>query len=226
MSEATINVNLKPCRSNCARFAESGSGYGLRHGEHFAGCPGIPVPIPCPVPRSVEFTVRLGECIDAGRIPGSQVPRACAPDGHHHDDCPARPIRVTCTILGETWEDSQVAVCELGINELQTYSGNDDALYAACRARWALVKALMLGQPIPTMREAMLTLVHQRDVVFSALCEMVPHHVARNAAANRAGKAAGLDGLWYSEVVDQDSEPAFLLKEYVARMVRQIEEPS
>lgn len=57
MTTPTINVNLKPC--DCFRQHV----VGMQHlHAHSDDCHGAPTLIPCPLPRSVTFEVRLGEC--------------------------------------------------------------------------------------------------------------------------------------------------------------------
>lgn len=105
MSE--INVNLKPCRCVGPRDERK---------THWDGCAGAPVVILCPIPHTVEFEVALGEC-------------ACPPrnfdvmrnyDGHVSPTCPARPIRVTCSIGGDgTWAGSEVTEVENKIENVR-----------------------------------------------------------------------------------------------------------
>lgn len=177
----TTNVNQKPCASWCPVTHVFGE---TTHDTH---CPGKPVPIPCPIPPSVTFTVRLGEC-----GPG------CTPvhtkDGSsakvHALDCPVRPIRVSCSISGKTWEESD-AVDPEGVGEDGRLVGFTFAspVHAACGARWALVKALVLGR----MRGGVLNpplgpveLFARRDAVFAALARLTraeeEYYEARDAA--------------------------------------------
>lgn len=151
----TINVNLKPCDSGC-QTQRPGS-------KCYAHCAAAPVLIPCPLPRSVNFEVRLGGCYLAGS------PLKCTLDAEEHRvGCPARPVKISCSIAGETWEGSKPI----------TFTMPDDseaptAVADACRERWALVRALVLGQsPAPIVGLANVTLLSQRDEVFAALCDM------------------------------------------------------
>jgi hypothetical protein len=95
MNTPAINVNVNAL---ClCRFPEWGR-------PHAQDCPGAPGLIPCPIPRSFTFWVVLGECSGCG------LSQSRSRDGfvRHDTDCPARPIRVSCPISGETWEESEV----------------------------------------------------------------------------------------------------------------------
>jgi hypothetical protein len=157
--QPTINVNL----DTCARFEHCEDGY------HDPVCPkSKPVLIPCPIPRTVEFQVTLGECT------------VCPPNREgvgHFASCAAYPVKVVCSIYGKTWAESEV-------NDMECHRGTHDAHVCAtegldvlqvARARWALVKALVLGH---TDLSALLTgpkaleLLAQRNAVFAALAGM------------------------------------------------------
>lgn len=164
----SINVTLKPCP--VARAHEHLTVDAL-HGA--AGCPAAPVLIPCPIPRSVTFSVALGECV------GESGACRVRPGEPHHSlsACPARPIRVSCSISGKTWEESAVVDADFADGR----SGSP--ALALCDDRWALVKALVLGMyPTCGNEEVPRTLVKQRDAVFAALADMVrAEQDARNA---------------------------------------------
>lgn len=149
-----VNVNLKSC--DCG------------HRQYLAGdvgpvyCVCDRIPIPCPIPRTVEMTVRLGKC-------------TCTTHGivmvreRHVSTCPARTIRVTCSIRGDSWETSEVDPTH-GLNP------HGAAAMMVCRARWEVVKALVTGVHPDFDGGAWtgptLPLFRQRDAVFAALAKM------------------------------------------------------
>lgn len=203
----TINVNLKPCSPACLvpSWARPGTP------PHATGCPGTPVLIPCPIPRTVEMTVRLAECT-CGERHGWIGPG-------HFDDCPARPIRITCSIGGETWEGSEVVSCEASIPG-DHYPAR---MMDPCRERWTLVKALVLGQRAsdytgwcgPSLR-SFAALFAQRDAVFAALADMAQYetkHAARKAELPEGIRPVRPD-------VAPESHEA--LWRYVQRLVEQV----
>lgn len=201
---SSINVNLGQC--DC----HAGINVGPSKGDcPLESCPGKPIPIPCPIPRSVTFTVTLGVC--------SETCRQYMPNGQHTANCPGKPIRVSCDISGETWAGSEVR----SIEPERGHGAEGPHLFAICRARWAGVQALVTGQHGCCAQHMPDHLREQRDAVFAALADMARLHVARNSAANRAVKAAGLD-YPYSEALDEDSEPALVLEEYVDRLIRRV----
>lgn len=142
-----INVNL----TYCAMCRD-----GDHSSEQTAQCYGAPVLVCCPIPRSVTFSVALGRCI-------------C--EQAHSKVCPVRPAKVSCSITGETWEESEVTGVELEspYAKERTAQGVIDTFGQICRARWTLVKMLLLnGLPSDTHGD----LVPQRDTVFAALADM------------------------------------------------------
>lgn len=158
----TINVNLKACSSS-----------GPAH-MHLVPCGGAPILIPCPIQRSITFEVALGECA-CGAVEASirssreasLFGMACLPG------CPARPIKVVCSITGETWEESEVDDVEVRSVSLSREDGV--RMVAICRERWALVKAMVLGEAygnMPAMARVTLDIFVQRDTVFAALADM------------------------------------------------------
>jgi hypothetical protein len=133
---------------------------------------GPAVNIPCHIPPSFTAEVVLGECTAGCASPSNA--RALKERGEaHHQWCPARPIRVTCSIVSVdgSWEKSEVVSIETG--DLTTEQRL--AAMACCRERWALAKALALGH---TDLSALLTgpraveFLAQRDAVFAALADM------------------------------------------------------
>jgi hypothetical protein len=210
----TINVNLKPCT-----FALPHS-----HGEAPYICGGPEVLLPCPIQRSVTFTVQLGECIgcERGRL-----------DGQHFSNCPARPIRVACSIGGETWAGSEVVDVDLPDSESYPQPAGWRAIFlVAARDRWALVKALVTGSdcaafrathsPIPWTRIS--PLVTQRDAVFAALADMARMERAYYDAAQAIHKA--LPSVYVSsdmQVCDPEDAPSSRwLSSYVEFLVEQV----
>jgi hypothetical protein len=167
--------------------------------------------------RSVALMVRLGEC--SGRCTGMlwQSPPI------HGAACPARPIRVSCSIFGKTWEESEVADVEkqgpINAYQLPTELERTLAL-AASRGRWALVKALVLGH---SELSALLTgptacaMLAQRDAVFAALCEMVRAEEAHAAAWSDALKAMGV-----TYGMDPERKSAWVLSDYMKHLVDQV----
>jgi hypothetical protein len=171
----TINVNHYVCK--CAASVDGG--------EHHKACPGKPIPLPCPIPRSVTFTVTLGECECAARYNAS---RPELPLGHLLQ-CPARPIRVACSIGGKTWEDSHVTDAEApGIH------GRTSELIQRAGERWEIIfKALVLGvrpdYDIGHWTGPMLPLFEQRDAVFAALADMARAETAAMQAQQKVDEA-------------------------------------
>ena len=162
---ATINVNLKPCHCPHAKFNK----------RHWEDCPaGDPVLIPCPIPPSFDAVVSLGEC--------HQTLLGCE-GSTHNPHCKGRPIRVTCSIGGDgTWAGSEVRA--LSGHPSTVIGAARDALFAACRERWALVKALVTGGRWEkhAVTELPAALVAQRDSVFAALADMARAEKACHAA--------------------------------------------
>lgn len=144
---------------------------------HQQTCAARHVLIPCPMPRSVTFTVRLGMCTCADHPePGDEPP--------HLSGCPARPIRVSLSISGKTWKESRVDDFDLADTGIYP----NDALRTACRERWEFVKALVAGErmivttgnwPPGSEQER---LVQQRDAVFAALADMARAEKAHSEA--------------------------------------------
>lgn len=205
----TINVNLKPCIEECQHTAPGGTHYGF--------CTAAPVLIPCPIPRNVTVTVTLGECT-CGNVLGVRLQR-----GGHWEGCPARPIRVACSIGGKAWEESEVASIDappqLGLDHLR--------LEARCRDRWALITALLLGadggqfmlsEAWAERWAAVAPLFAQRDTVFAALTDMARAEEALGSAAQRCTDAIDGDGFISAAV---EASPEFLAA-YVKHLLAQV----
>lgn len=239
----TVNVNIKPC--NCMRgcaavsplgrpcagiYAHTGkhyasdideqwsqliSGEGARHHE---SCPkSAPVLIACPIPRSVTFTVRLGECsCRASMLAGAKV--------QHRDYCPARPIRVSCSISGKTWEESEVMDVDGPVEQTIPIP----YVTRLCRERWALVKALVLGLP-RTFDTAQWTptvspFFEQRDAVYAALSDMALAEDAAFKAQDHIHSAIHdpLPLEPYHNELPEDRPSARMLERYVAHLIEQV----
>lgn len=210
---ATLNVNLAPCDCSHRR--------GLSD-QCLSDCASAPVFIPCPIPRSVEFTVTLGECTcqdgrfrQGGRYRDGGVP--------HADGCFAHPIRVTCSIGGEAWAESEVNDIDLRRSEdYPQPPGWRVRLRTICRECWALVRALVLGAS--TMRGANGALLAQRSTVFSALCQMARMERAYYDAAQAIHKA--LPAVYVSsdmQVCDPGDAPSTRwLAAYMEHLIEQV----
>lgn len=189
---STINVNQHPC--NCSHVAWL-AGHNNGMVKHSDTCASSPINIPCHLPRTTEFEVALGVC-DCGHA--AWVARGNI--SYQHDaKCPGRPIRVACSIGGETWAESYVT-------DLEPHHSNPGSPLIdvgatspagiTVSARWALVKALVLGQsPATADREGLLVAAHYagtlgtRDAVFAALADMARAEVAAMQAQQRVDKA-------------------------------------
>lgn len=178
--EPTINVNLKKCDCGGPYIDTS----------HQSDCPGAPILIPCPIPRSVTFEVALGEC----ECVYPTLSRR--PVDPHRKTCPARPVKVSLSISGKTWEESEVDDTETIVT---SSSGLGRDAYpnerAAARERWSLVKALVLGKPYAQVVHVNMdaarigAIVQQRDAVFSALADMAKAERALWGATQAAFRA-------------------------------------
>lgn len=231
MNTPTINVNLKPCGCGLADRAPT---YPLTpHQDH---CPAKPVLIPCPLQGTVTFEVVLGECDKrCATWAAASAPYGKAPDGTHHvhhDRCPARPIRVTVAISGGSWEGSDVDEGEPIVHGLVGRLQNDKrkAINAACRDRWALVKALVTGEPLGRREAdcvsdgiAIVELFSQRDAVFAALAKRSHAEDAGDEALAEflaAGIPPSLQVTVGRKVEQRISEIA--LAAYVAHVIEQV----
>lgn len=212
-----INVNLTPCfcgrkRINC-----------------MPSCTGAPVLIPLSLEpwRSATLTVRSGECKCC--VGGTVDERI----GGHDPWCPARPIRVSCSVSGSTWEESEVTECELAVNhrprpEEWTVEQAERVL-SACRARWALVKALVLGKPQAGpgggLIIAPMELFSQRDAVFAALCDVTRIEAANLAAQEHLVELLDPRRATFRPTPEPDRPSAQGLAIYVGRVIEQMVMP-
>jgi hypothetical protein len=175
----------------------------------------------------------LGECTCADEAePGNNPP--------HLNGCPARLVKVYCSISGKTWEGSDVTDVALVPASRQGPWADEVAneeRASFCRDRWALIKALVLGRsPTTSERAGLLMAAHYngmigtRDAVYAALSDM--------ARAERAGHAAFLAlpmDVRKSSIIakacghvaadpEQDAEwpSRAILAHYVERLVEQV----
>lgn len=220
----TINVNLTPC--SCPPH---------RKGFHYSSvCGAASVLIPCPIPRSVTFEVRLGKCHNADLPEPERMGRRCISHPcdvtriEHSSACPARPIRVTCSIGGETWEESEVDSTEaydLSEHEALTTTG-------VVRDRWALVKALVLGESLGRRSAdsvdagvALVDLFGHRDAVFDALCDMARAEEAQGRASSVVADVVGLHWPWGTrtrETAGTEAPSSRALSALVAHIIERV----
>ena len=213
---AAINVNLdRSCY--CERF-----GVGAEQ-HHTKDCPGAPVPIHCPLPRSFVVEVEQGEC--------KRDPFGCK-NGHHASVCFAQTVRVSCSIDG-TWGGSEPVDFDDGgatFTDVQLGEAED-----ACRERWALVKALVLGFTRVTLggvsRKEADALFTQRDAVFAALAKMARHEAAAYEAHAHFQDALGISRYDWTPVgyVTPEGAPLEMpsacgMAAYVRHLLKQVEE--
>lgn len=175
----TINVNLTKCDCsagllNAAR--RCGNPAPVDPLTCGVDCNGVPLIIPCSIPRTVEFTVTL--------------PQRCPTHPHDGGTCeplrgePARcvygehsmptPVTVSCSIRGETWEESDP-------KDIHHADGGylvDAQTQQIIRERWALVKALLLDTAPAEHPLSTATMLAQRTEVFLALAAMARVEVA------------------------------------------------
>jgi hypothetical protein len=153
----TINVNIRATHAHPntgdASFCD-------------VDCRPVLIPLPLEPFRSVTVSVALGECPSWCRLAVNRN----EPGGQHSVSCPARPVRVSCSISGKTWEESEV-MTDTDARPAMTHEQRFLAAHA-CHARWALVKALVLNHPVPANSHAELALWEQRDAVYAALADM------------------------------------------------------
>lgn len=203
-----VNVNLGACRCGSTHPA-----WGRQ--PHTSWCNGKPVLIPCPLPRSVTLQVALGECT---------CPTGGRPPEGHWRYCPARPVKVSCSISGKTWEESEVDDVEFP-DAIETDPAGGPArvaLEAACRARWALVKALVLGlYPTCGNEDVPQEIFEQRDTVFAALAEMAKAEAALAVAWEACPKA--LQKRAHPGSLRNEQRPSrWMLAAYVEHLVEQV----
>lgn len=225
--EPTINVNLTKCERHDLPFSKEETAYHVLRGTgNLARCEAPPILIPCPIPRSVTFEVVLGECACVTR-PGPMLLRRTIGlvAEMHETACPTRTVKVSCSISGKTWEESEVDDTETIVT---SSSGLGRDAYpnerVAARERWALAKALVLGKPYAQVVHANMdaarigAMAHQRDAVFSAISDMAKAEDNLSAARERAASAIG--HRLYVGAVSQSAED--VLGQYVERLIEQV----
>lgn len=215
----TINVNLTP-DSECSCLD-------TRSEHHRNGCSATPILLPCRPSASVTFWVALGGCDCGG--PRTTI-QAGAEHRYHNPGCASRPVKVSCSISGSTWKESEVVDWECSEAVVGMTLGDfRRALRAAVDARWALVKALVLGaskvsefpeafRMVPAVSE----MLAQRNAVYAALCEIARHERgmadAWDACPARLQKRAHSGGM----PSDSDSRPSsWMMEAYIADLLEQ-----
>jgi hypothetical protein len=207
----TINVNLKPCDCDGPHDVV------VRDASvHTSDCASVPVLIPCPIPREVVLTVKIGGC-------------DCLADDHlsHGRDCRSRPLRAVCAIGGNTWEEGEVN--DVTLTRSEDYPQPDGwraQFMAIARDRWALVKALVtdrtndLSSHLQGALVRNAALLTQRNTVFAALADMAGAEDALYGRENDALKA--IDGCSLM-VPEPDNRPtAHTLARYMKHLLAQI----
>lgn len=219
MTTPTINVNQAQCVETC-----QAASYPTR--EHLTHCTARPVFIPCPVPRSFPCTVRLGKCWDSARQAILPMAKASCGLTSHHEQCPARPVKASCSIGGDgTWAGSEVVdIVTVGP------TGKPREVIAVSHERWALVKALMLGKtPRLTGTEAtdipVVALIEKRDAVFSALADLARLEQGVWEAQERAVMALGEPTFLpdnYQRAEPQQRASTSILARFLERLIAQV----
>jgi hypothetical protein len=220
MKTPTLNVNLKPC--DCLSYTKT-------EGTHMTDCASTPILIPCPIPRSVTFEVMLGECTCAAReaISMGRYSHRVVPHDPTNAACPAKPLKVSCSISGKTWGVSFVSDVEV-----RGVPGRAIQHIGAAGERWALVKALVLGNPLTAYAgwvgqslTPVRALFAQRDAVFSALADMArAEETAFRAQIAVDSEIPRHRSLGIGHAVEPDQRPSSVrLAAYVERLVEQVQ---
>jgi hypothetical protein len=155
-----------------------------------------PVLIPCPIPPSFTAEVWLGECTCFQR---NYVGREVL---GHNSDCASRPVKVACSIGGDgTWAGSEVVSVSVIVDTYKDRPDNFDAHWAACRARWEIVKALVTGEregviPAPLrFARPVARLFTERDTMFAKLAKIRTYEDGLyDALGELPGEIAGYAG--------------------------------
>ena len=213
---ATINVNLKPCPISAAHA----------HGSD-STCAGAPILLPCPVPPSVTFQVVLGAC-KCHVVERPHVESGC---WRHDTDCPARPVSVSCSTSGRTWEESEVTEVDWQTrNERGDWNPSPmsqqerDAALAACRARWNTVVKLLLIFGVRW--EGLDRIKSERDAVYAALADMARAEetrvVARRKACSAIDPSGYLTDSTHAEASRIQPESTSVLAIYVGHLIESV----
>lgn len=202
----TINVNLRSFSCEC----------GPIHQPH---CDRTPILIPCPIPPSVTVIITENKCRCRAGVRGPL-------NGGHWSDCKGTDVRtqVSADIIGNDWHDAKPVGFTIGIVEAS------DHQCMLVRDRWALVKALVMGeswgdfQHVSALGERMSTgaTFAQRDAVYAALAEQARLEVQMLAAQQRTVAAIGSPRLTASERPPEDRPSAQALEVFVERVIEQV----
>lgn len=240
-----INVNLKSCSCSAGRLNAARRCGNPRPVDPLPcddGCAGAPVIVRCPLPPVVTFLVVREECTckwdeyvcPVGHRIALTAGETCADCSrpmvpYHADACPAQPVEVTCRIGGDgTWEESKVTSFDPGD---ERWGKPPVTTITAMRARWEVVKALVLGRGRHVEDNASWpeALFNERDVVFAKLKAMAVGEQAASAARKELlcilpAQAA----LWApnSEALARERSPssARFLERCIERLIAQVGE--
>lgn len=210
----TINVNLKQCTCN------EESGRLKRLGDtHVFDCPAAPLLLSCPIPRSVTFEVRLEECIGALLTAPSPAPVPYCPLPEHHRYCPARPVKATVDVSGNTWAEIKVLNVERHDGQHLT-----NELVNTCGERLALVKALVTADsPTTEFYAKAPALWQQRDAVYAALADMARAEQDACDAQQRVDEAFPFDRYRRNAPDHRAERPSVSrLSAYVEHLIEQV----
>jgi hypothetical protein len=123
-------------------------------------------------------------------------------------------VKVSCSISGKTWEESEVFDCAVRVKFPSPYEASLASATAACRARWALVKALVLGNTFtltarfPSDAVDTIHRLHmQRDAVYVALCKMARAEEAALVAQQDVDEAFPFQRFYLSPAADHRRSP-------------------
>ena len=225
----TVNVNL----TACAEWCRIRTGY-VHGADHSLNCPAKPVDIPLPLDafRSVTVQAVLGECMEA--LKAAILPMAKSRCGltAHHQNCPARPIAVSCSVSGKTWEESEVVDVDNPHDPQGRWGAETGDTWRRtvreCNARWALIKALVTGERMIVTEVGLLPsveqvrLIRERDAVYAAVAEQVRLEEAMLAAQERTVKAIASPRLTTGATAPESRPAAQALTIFVERLIEQV----
>jgi hypothetical protein len=136
-------------------------------------------------------------------------------------------VKVSCSISGKTWEESEVTDIDLVVGGDITWEQGHDAAMAECCALWLLVKALVLGWNGEAVRtvavgggldlEKVDPMFQQRRTVYAALADMARAEEAHASAYSRAWGAMGEDS-----IPSGRRSAHWVLAHYVDRLIEQV----
>lgn len=197
---SAINVNLRRC--TCIKNVKDAPCVG--------SCPSLPTSIPCRVPPSVTFEVVInrGGCAGFEHCEG----------GDHDPACSMRPVRVSCSISGTTWEESEVWL----MDDFE-YPAHFHYLLNTCRKRWALVKQVLLNPGLLTTGwPGSVAMYAQRDLVFAALADMARAEEAAYGAQARIAEVVGTRVERFHARTAEMRPSASWLSAYVMYLIEQV----